>query len=111
MPPKPTHEPADLAKLARWKHLTETLLPTRARHQHWPITLDHCFKRITLDHACNDLWTRHLPKPAQRHLSGPTLDRALAAAEALLTGDHTLLDQLNRTSLHHRGKLPTHHTE
>lgn len=96
-------------KLARWKHLTETLLPDRARELRWPIRLDHCFKRITLDHACNDLWTRHLPKPAQSYLAGHTLARALAAAEALLSGDRALLDQLNQQSLQHRGKLHASH--
>ncbi len=98
-------------KLARWKHLTETLLPARARDLHWPIRLDHCFKRITLDNACADLWTRHLAKPAQNHLTGPHLDRALAVAESLLTGDRTLLDQLDDASLRYRGKLPKHHTD
>lgn len=107
-PPKPAQDPA---KLSRWKHLTETLLPTRAQQLHWPIKLDHCFKRITLDHATNDIWYNHLPRPAERHLSGPTLDRALAAAESLLTGDQTLLDQLNQASLQHRGKLRPHHTK
>ncbi len=103
--------PTDAAKLARWKHLTETLLPARARELRWPIRLDHCFKRITLDHATSGVWYRHLSKPAERHLSGRHLDRALDAAEALLTGDRSLLDQLNHASLHHRGKLPKHHSE
>ena len=98
-------------KLARWKHLTETLLPTRARTLHWPIRLDHCFKRITLDHATSDIWYNHIPRPAERHLTGTHLDRALAAAESLLAADRALLDQLNRASLHHRGKLPKHHTD
>lgn len=91
--------------IARFKHLTETVLPARAREQHWPIRLDHCFKRICLDHAFADVWYNHLPRPAERHLTGEPLARALACAEALATSDRTLLDQRNRESLAYRGKL------
>ena len=95
----------ETAKLARWKHLTEDLLPARAGELRWPIRLDHCFKRITLDHAAGDVWYRHLRRPAERHLSGDLLDRALGAAECLLVGERVSLDAMNRASLQHRGKL------
>ena len=61
------HEPT---QIARFKHLTETVLPALAREHHWPIRLDHCFKRICLDHAFSDVWYHHLKKPAERHLTG-----------------------------------------
>ncbi len=101
--------PSEPEDLARWKHLTETALPARARDLRWPIRFDHCFKRITLDHACSDVWYQHLPRPAERHLRGPALARALAAAKALLSGDRALLDRLNQASLRHRGKALEHH--
>lgn len=95
----------DTDRIARFKHLTETLLPARARQDRWPIRLDHCFKRICLDHAFGDVWYHHLKKPAERHLSGPALDGALLCAEDLLAGDRALLDTRNRASLQYRGKL------
>lgn len=95
----------DQERIARFKHLTERLLPARARQDHWPIRLDHCFKRICLDHAFGDVWYHHLKKPAERHLNGPALGRALLCAEDLLAGDRALLEERNRVSLHYRGKL------
>ena len=91
--------------IARFKQLTEGLLPARARQDHWPIRLDHCFKRICLDHAFNDVWYHHLKKPAERHISGEPLRRALTCAEDLLAGTRALLDERNCASLSYRGKL------
>ncbi len=96
------------ATLVRFKYLTEAALPARARAEHWPIRLDHCFKRICLDHAFADVWYRHLAKPAERHLSGDPLQRATRCAEDLLTGARTLLDERNTASLRYRGKLKEH---
>ncbi len=92
-------------QIARFKHLTEHLLPTRAREHRWPIRLDHCFKRICLDYAFSDVWYNHLPRPAERHLSGDPLARALHCAEALATNDLALLRVRNEESLRYRGKL------
>ena len=99
------HDPDRLARVARFKELTERTLPKLARRQHWPIRLDHCFKRICLDHAFGDVWYNHLARPAERHLEGTPLLRALACAEALALGDRTLLDERNVDSLRWRGKL------
>ena len=101
MPARTTTDPAIL----RFKQLTEQILPARARQQHWPIRLDHCFKRICLDHAFEDVWYNHLPRPAERHLHGEPLARALHCAESLASGDRALLDRLNQASLGYRGKL------
>jgi hypothetical protein len=91
--------------IGRWKTLTEEVLPGRARAERWPIRLDHCFKRVTLDWAFGDVWYRHLPKPAERHLDGEPLWRALQCAEELAAGDRALLDARNQLSLRVRGKL------
>ena len=91
--------------VARFKELTEVVLPGIARAGRWPIHLDHCFKRICLDHAFEDVWYRHLPKPAERHLSGAALERAVACAEALARDGRPLLEERNAASLRYRGKL------
>ena len=101
----PTITPAEAAQIARFKHLTERVLPGLAREHHWPIRLDHCFKRICLDHAFAGIWYNHLPRPAERHLTGAPLTRALRCAEELATGNLALLRTRNRESLRYRGKL------
>ena len=102
---KTTASTAPREGVVRFKQITETALPARAREQHWPIRLDHCFKRICLDYAFGDVWYRHLARPAEKHLQGEPLQRALSCAEALLQGDRALLDERNKESLHYRGKL------
>ena len=99
-------DPESTAALIRqFKHLTETSLPARARAERWPIRLDHCFKRICLDYAFQDVWYNHLRRPAERHLAGESLARAVRCAEELLTGSRLLLDERNTASLRYRGKL------
>ena len=92
-------------RVARLKELTEQVLPARARELHWPIRLDHCFKRICFDAAFGDIWYKHVQRPAEQHLAGEALARALKCAEELATGDRALLDARNRDSLRWRGKL------
>lgn len=95
----------DADRIARFKLLTEQLLPARARAKRWPIRLDHCFKRVCLDHAFHGVWYHHLDKPAERHIGGEPLARALCCAEELLADDGTLLRLRNQESLRWRGKL------
>ena len=97
--------PQEQAAIARFKHLTEVALPAKAREQRWPIRFDHCFKRICLDHAFEDVWYHHLPRPAERHLAGLQLTRAVTCAEALLNGGLPFLTERNQARLHYRGKL------
>ena len=91
-------------RIAEWKHLTEYTLPVLARAQHWPLRLDHCFKRVTLDYAFRDIWYNHLKKPAEKHLEGEPLLRALACARAIAAEGEPLLRTRNQESLTHRGK-------
>lgn len=93
-------------QVTRFKQLTEVELPAKAREQCWPIRLDHCFKRVCLDHAFEDVWYKHLKKPAEKNLEGAPLERAVACAEELLAGGVTLLKERNEASLRYRGKLP-----
>ena len=90
--------------IAHFKQLTETILPALAREHRWPIRLDHCFKRICLDHAFNDVWYHHLPRPAERHLTGEPLARAIRCAEVIATEGLPALTLRNAESLHFRGK-------
>ena len=99
-----TADPQRAERVARFKQVTEKELPARARVESWPIRLDHCFKRICLDHAFRDVWYNHLARPAERHLGGEALDRALGCAEALLSGDRALLEERDKASLRYRGK-------
>ncbi len=97
--------PQEEAGVVRFKHLTEVALPALARAQRWPIRLDHCFKRICLDDAFKDVWYNHLPRPAERHLAGTPLARAVGCAEAVLRGGLPVLTERNQASLRYRGKL------
>lgn len=90
--------------MVRFKELTEQVLPERAREQGWPLRLDHCFKRVCLDYACGDVWYKHVAKPAERHLEGEALERAVRCAEELAVRDRGLLEARNAISLDYRGK-------
>lgn len=98
-------------EVARFKHLTENVLPALARDGGWPIRLDHCFKRICLDYAFEDVWYKHLPKPAERYIEGEPLARALACAEELSREGEALLHARNHASLRYRGKLRRENTQ
>ena len=96
--------PTQAEQIARFKYLTEVELPAVAAQNRWPIRLDHCFKRVCLDHAFSDVWYNHLKRPAERNLTGEPLARALQCAEDLLA-EPALLAERNQSSLRYRGKL------
>lgn len=93
------------AAIAEWKRLTEHVLPELARQHRWPLRLDHCFKRVCLDYAFEDVWYHHLRKPAERHLDGDALSRALDCAQSIAVEGEALLRLRNEQSLRYRGKL------
>lgn len=90
--------------IARFKELTEVELPARAREERWPIRLDHCFKRICLDHAFGDVWYKHLKKPAEKNIGGGPLRLAVACGEEILAEGRSTLQKRNEASLTYRGK-------
>lgn len=102
----PDQTAEESAAIARFKHLTEHVLPARARSEAWPLRLDHCFKRVCLDHAYGDVWYNHLRRPAERYLTGEPLQRALRCAEELAAGAVALLNERDAASLKVRGKPP-----
>lgn len=84
---------------ARWLTLTRDVLPALATERAWPVSADHCFQRILLDHVCGGCWYDHVAgRPAYRHLDEDRLRRAVATAEAIVAGTADP-DQLNRESL------------
>ncbi|MEH3041431.1 MAG: GCN5-related N-acetyltransferase [Sphingomonas paucimobilis] len=92
---------------ARWLDLTRRELPSVARARGWPVVADHCFQRILLDNAFDGVWYDHVAgRPAYAHADPAALARAVALGEAALAGDADLVD-LDRRSLHWRGKTPS----
>lgn len=93
-----------IALESRWLHLTRVALPALGTERGWPVSADHCFQRILLDHAVGGCWYEHIARrPAYRHCDGPTLARAVALAEVVAAGTADL-DALNAQSLRWRGK-------
>jgi hypothetical protein len=89
---------------ARWLALTRETLPALSRARGWPVSADHCFQRILLDHACGGRWYDHIAtRPAYRHADDAILDRAIALGEAVAAGAADI-PALNRQSLAWRGK-------
>jgi len=84
---------------ARWLDLTRTTLPALAPARGWPVFADHCFQRILLDAACGGVWYDHIARrPAYAYADRDILDRAIALAEAAVSGDLDLF-ALDRQSL------------
>ena len=89
---------------AEWLLLTRQTLPALAHERGWPVSADHCFQRILLDHAVGGRWYDHIPgRPAYRHLDDQRLAAAVALGRAVAAGEADLA-HLNRASLAWRGK-------
>ena len=91
------------ALVERWFGLTKTRLPRLSKTRDWPVSEDHCFMRIFLDNACEGVWSEQIKSPAYRNASEPTLEQAIALAEAVAE-DEADLWALNARSLAWRGK-------
>ena len=90
---------------AEWLSLTRGTLPGLARERGWPVSADHCFQRILLDHAVGGRWYDHVTgRPAYRHLDAASLAAAIALGRSIAAGDADLAT-LNDRSLAWRGKL------
>ena len=91
---------------AEWLRLTGETLPSLAASREWPVSADHCFQRILLDHAVGGRWYDHVAaRPAYRHLPDDALVRALTLGRAIAAGEADL-HALNARSLAWRGKPP-----
>lgn len=89
---------------AAWLHLTRKQLPALAADRGWPISADHCFQRILLDHAVGGRWYDHIEGlPAYRHLDDDRLAAAIALGRAAIA-DEVGMHALDQQSLAWRGK-------
>ena len=94
--------------IATYMHLTKEVLPSLARSDRadWPVSEDHCFQRIVLDHVCGGAWYAHLGRPAYKHLTNDQAQRAVELCQGIIEGREDLR-QMNQQSLIWRGKLKT----
>ena len=98
-----TKETEDLVRA--YLHLTKEVLPALARkgRRNWPVSEDHCFQRIILDHICGGVWYEYLDRPAYKSLTNDQAQRAVKLYEDIANG-HKDLQKLNQQSLIWRGK-------
>ena len=91
--------------IATYMHLTKEALPSLAKNDRrdWPVSADHCFQRIVLDHVCVGVWYEHLDRPAYKHLTNDQVKRAVELCQNIADGQADL-KQLNQQSLIWRGK-------
>ena len=84
---------------AAWLELTRRELPGLAAARGWPVSADHCFQRILLDHATGGVWYAAVPgRPAYRHADAAVLAAAVALGRAMAAGTVDLAE-LDRRSL------------
>ena len=91
--------------IATYMHLTKEVLPSMARSDRtdWPVSEDHCFQRIVLDHVCGSVWYEHLGRPAYKNLTNDQAQRAVELCQGIIEGREDLR-QINQQSLIWRGK-------
>ena len=91
--------------MSAYLHLTKEVLPALARNgrRNWPVSEDHCFQRIILDHVCGGVWYEYLDRPAYKNLTKDQVQRAVKLCEDIVDG-HKDLQKLNQQSLIWRGK-------
>lgn len=102
---------AELQELqTRWNTLYKEILPALAKakdpaQKKWPVHLDHCFARITLDNAIgvDQPWTAVIKAPAVKNMSVEQLQAAIQLAEKIAQGEANLVE-LDERSLELRGK-------
>ena len=94
--------------IADYMRLTKEVLPSLARSDqtNWPVSEDHCFQRIVLDHVCGGVWYNYLDRPAYKNLNYEQAKRAVELCQEIAEGIVDL-KQLNQKSLLWRGKLQT----
>ena len=84
---------------------TKEILPALARsgRKNWPVSSDHCFQRIVLDHVCGGVWYEYIGRPAYKNFTKDQAQRAVKLCEDIANG-HVDLRKLNQQSLIWRGK-------
>ena len=94
--------------VSAYMHLTKNVLPILARsgRRNWPVSEDHCFQRIVLDHVCSGVWYEYLDRPAYKNLTNDQAKRAVKLCVDIADG-RVDLHELNQQSLIWRGKHRT----
>ncbi len=94
--------------LSAYIHFTKKVLPILARSggRNWPVSEDHCFQRIILDHVCGGVWYEYIDRPAYKHLTNDQTNRAVKLCVDIADG-RIDLHKLNQQSLIWRGKHRT----
>ena len=85
----------------RYLDLTQVVLPSLGRTRGWPVTEDHCFMRIVLDHVFGDRWYNHLDRRlrAYKQLNNTKLAQAVSIAEKMSHADNETIEKMNAQSL------------
>lgn len=91
--------------IATYMHLTKEVLPSLAKSDRpdWPVSEDHCFQRIVLDHVFGGVWYEHLDRPAYKHMTNNQAQRAVMLCQDIAER-RANLQELNQQSLFWRGK-------
>ena len=78
-------------------YLSKEVFPTIARsyQRNWPVSADHCFQRIVLDHVFGGVWHEYLDRPAYKNLTEDQAQRAVKLFEDIVHG-HLDLWKLNQ---------------
>ena len=86
--------------VSAYLYLSKEVLPkiARSRQRNWPVSADHCFQRIVLDHVCGGVWHEYLDRPAYKNLTKDQARRAVKLCEDIADG-HINLQKLNQQSL------------
>ena len=86
------------ARVSRWNTLVRVTLPSMAKPNLWPISLDHCFMRVCLDTALGGPWHLSVKRPAIKYLTDDQLEAAIAVGEGLVARPQ-MLAALNSASI------------
>ncbi|HHP7238496.1 hypothetical protein [Longibacter sp.] len=82
--------------------LAETVLPSRATEDHrYPVSDDHCFKRIAFDAAAGGLWSASIRRPFYRYATDEEVRTAIRILEEMADDPERAIS-LNRASLSYR---------
>lgn len=84
--------------------LVNRQLPRAALQRRYPVRANHCFARIILDNLFQDVWYRHLAKPAYKNMNGEQLRAAIALGQQYLQDPQSCFIA-NANSLRLRQKL------
>jgi len=84
----------------RYLMFTNEILPKQALlgHVRWPVTENHCFRRIVMDAVCGGVWQRHISAPAYKNMTIEQLKKALHICECIHNGSMDI-NMLNAQSL------------